>query len=212
MLSSMRPAVRPELFDAYWRFAAERQAIFYRRASNQPAPWTDDPVLAHFKFCNTYRASDRISQYLIREVIYGPTGEGLSAEDTFMRVALFRLFSREDTWETLERATGGVRIGTLDTERLGDVLEETRRHQPIYTAAFILCAADPFGHRSKHRNHLELIRRMFAPGGVGRELARARSLEQVYRALIAWPMIGPFLAYQLWGLLAIASWDEARRG
>ncbi len=67
----------------------------------------------------------------------------------------------------------------------------------IYTAAFILCAADPYGFATKHENHLELVRRMFAPGGLGAEIARARSLSDVYDSLIGWPMIGPFLAYQL---------------
>jgi hypothetical protein len=38
---------------------------------------------------------------------------------------------------------------------------------------------------------------MFAPGGLGATLAVARSLRQVYEALLDWPMIGPFLAYQL---------------
>src|SRR5436189_5853400 len=58
------------VFDTYWRFAAERQAIFFRRLLGQQVPWTDDPVLRRFKFTNAYRASDRVSQYLIRKVIY----------------------------------------------------------------------------------------------------------------------------------------------
>lgn len=62
-----------ECFDVYWRFAAERQRIFHRRASGMPAPWTGDPILARHKFTSVYRAADRVSQYLIREVIYaGP--------------------------------------------------------------------------------------------------------------------------------------------
>ena len=66
----MRVRVLQQVFDAYWRFAAERQQVFYRRARREPPPWTDDPILDRFKFCNAFRASDRVSQYLIREVIY----------------------------------------------------------------------------------------------------------------------------------------------
>lgn len=185
------------MFDTYWRFAAERQEIFHRRSTGQPGPWTQDPILGHYKFCNTFRASDRVSQYLIREVIYGPHGADLPAEDAFMRIVLFRIFSKENTWEVLEAATGGLTRDTFDTNRLAAVLSSTKAKGPIYTAAFILCAANPYGFNTKHQNHLELVRRMFAPGGLGAKLAHAQSLREVYDRLLEWPMIGPFLAYQL---------------
>lgn len=193
----MQPTPRRPVFDAYWRFAAERQRIFEARLEDSDGPWTEDPILARYKFCNSFRASDRVSQYLISRVIYDPAASDLAPEDVFLRTVLFRLFSKESTWEALEDATGGVRRETLDTERLGDLLDELRREQPIYTAAFILCAHDAYGHRAKHRNHLELVRRMFAPGALGAQIARAGRLEDVYDALRQWPMIGAFMGYQL---------------
>jgi hypothetical protein len=193
----MPPTVRRHVFDTYWRFAAERQRIFALRAEAHPGPWTDDPILRRFKFCNTFRASDRVSQYLISRVIYSADARDLPPEDVFLRIVLFRLFSKESTWEALEQATGGVRRETLDVERLGVLLDDLRQRQPIYTAAFILAAHDAYGHRIKHRNHLELVKRMFAPGGLGADLGAARTLEGMYDALRAWPMIGPFMGYQL---------------
>lgn len=193
----MQPTPRPEVFDTYWRFAAERQEIFHRRRSAQPGPWTEDPILANYKFCNTFRASDRVTQYLIRQVIYGRHGADLPAEDAFMRIVLFRIFSKENTWDLLEAATGGLKSDTFDIDRLDAILTAAKAKGPIYTAAFILCAANPYGFKAKHQNHLELVRRMFAPGGLGAKLARAQSLREVYDRLLEWPMIGPFLAYQL---------------
>lgn len=193
----MQPVVRPEVHDTYWRFAAERLAILLRRARGEPDPWTVDPILRRFKFCNTFRAADRVSQYLIRDVVYGPRGQDLEAEDVFLRIVLFRLFSKESTWEALERATGGVRRTTLDEGRLGDLLERLRSQRAIYTAAFILAAPRPYGHRAKHRNHLALVSDMFRPGGLGRDIARAKTLRDIYEALIAYPGIGPFLGYQI---------------
>lgn len=193
----MQPLVRPQVYDTYWRFAARRHRIFLKRAHGEPAPWTDDPILRRFKFCNTFRAADRVSQYLIREVIYGPRGDGLHADDVFLRIVLFRLFSKESTWAALEEATGGVRRETLNVERLGDLLDQRRAQQAIYTAAFILAAPRAYGHRAKHRNHLALVADMFRPRGLGAELGRARSLEEVFAALVEYPMIGPFLGYQI---------------
>src|SRR5437867_2269407 len=58
------PPKPTEVFDTYWKFAFERQAIFFRRANAEPWPWTIDPILSDYKFTNVYRASDRISQFL----------------------------------------------------------------------------------------------------------------------------------------------------
>lgn len=81
------------VFYAYWRFAAERRRIFYRRLHRTAGHLTDDPVLRSFKFTNAYRASDRVSQYLIRNVIYR---EDLPRDETnlFFRVLLFKLFNK----------------------------------------------------------------------------------------------------------------------
>lgn len=61
---------RQEVYDLYWYFAAERQNIFYNKLNGMEEPWTDDPILQEYKFCNAYRASDRVSQYLLKNVIY----------------------------------------------------------------------------------------------------------------------------------------------
>ena len=70
ILGHLAPAKVSEVYETYWRFAAERQAVFFRRVRGERPPWTDDRVLAIHKFTNAYRASDRVSQYLIRNVIY----------------------------------------------------------------------------------------------------------------------------------------------
>src|SRR5436305_8783481 len=93
-------AVTP-VFEAYWRFAAERQRIFFRRLNNTSDAFTEDPVLKNFKFTNAYRASDRASQYLIRNVIYRKDLPG-DERNVFFRVLLFKLFNKIETWETLE--------------------------------------------------------------------------------------------------------------
>lgn len=58
------------VYDTYWRFAAERQEIFFKRVKEQNPPWTEDKILSLFKFTNAYRVTDRVSQYLIKNVIY----------------------------------------------------------------------------------------------------------------------------------------------
>src|SRR5690242_990631 len=87
------------VYDAYWRFAHERQAIFMRRLADEPPPWTSDDILSRFRFTNCYRATDRVSQFLIREVIYSGSND---VDEVVFRILLFRLFNSIQTWKALE--------------------------------------------------------------------------------------------------------------
>lgn len=61
-----RHLIPTAVFDTYWRFAAARQWVYFARLSGAPRPWTEDPILASYRFTNCYRAADRVSQHLIR--------------------------------------------------------------------------------------------------------------------------------------------------
>jgi hypothetical protein len=186
---------RDDVYRAYWSFAAERQRVFLRRVAGERPPWTQDPILARYKFTNPYRASDRASQFLIRDVVYTETD--LNDDDALLRIVLFRLFSRPATWRALERELGPLRRSTLRSSRLATVLDNLQSCGPIYTSAFILCANKAYGHDKKYLNHLALLREMFRRRALPRAIARARSVADVYRELLAYPLIGPFMAYQL---------------
>ena len=69
-IGSGRVLTATPVFDTYWRFAAKRQEVFFKRVKGAKPPWTNDPVIAGYRFTNAYRAADRVSQYLIRHVIY----------------------------------------------------------------------------------------------------------------------------------------------
>jgi hypothetical protein len=189
------PLPRPEVYRAYWAFAGERQSIFEARLSHKPAPWTDDPILQRHRFCNVFRAADRVSQHLIQHAVYGEPN--LTEEDIFLRVTLHRLFSRPATWELLEAHFGRIDVAGFDAERYDAALQTALlAGRKLYTGAFILCANRAFGHERKHRNHLALLEAMLADGLPGR-IASAATLRDVFDELRSWPLIGPFMAYQL---------------
>ena len=100
MFSRLAPAIPTVVYKTYWRFAAERQAIFFRKIEGAAFPWTEDSILKRYKFTNAYRASDRVSQYLIKNVIYD--GDP-SVKEVFFRILIFKLFNRIDTWKLLEK-------------------------------------------------------------------------------------------------------------
>jgi hypothetical protein len=180
------------VLDTYWRFATKRQQLFFARLSGPP-PWTNDPVIASFRFTNAYRASDRVSQYLIRNVIYDAER---SSEDTFFRIVLFKLFNKIETWERLTEALGDLRWESFDIDGCARVLEALlRRGERIYSAAYIMPPPQLGGVR-KHENHLRLLNLMMTDRLVDRIVA-TRSLDQVFETLKEYPSLGNFLAFQL---------------
>ena len=95
---------REKIYNLYWYFACERQNIFLKKKNGEPAPWTKDEILQEFKFCNSYRVNDRVSQYLLKNVIYN--GKKYTDADMIFRIILFKLFNKESTWELLENEIG----------------------------------------------------------------------------------------------------------
>ena len=190
-LSPARPTV---VYDTYWRFAAERQEVFFRKLEGREPPWTDDPIVARHKFTNAYRASDRVSQYLIRNVIYD--GDQ-SVSEVFFRTILFKLFNKIETWELLRSRLGEITWEGYSFDRVDPVLSDALTSKTrIYSAAYIMpSGSSAFGYRQKHRNHLKLLERMM-DDEVPYQIAGAASMRQAFEILRSYPMIGDFLAYQ----------------
>src|SRR2546425_1847963 len=190
------PIIPREVYDSYWRFAAERQRIFFRRLSGASQPWTDDPVLGTYKFTNAYRASDRVSQYLIRSVIYRPDLPATNAEVCF-RILLFKMFNRIDTWEMLEAAFGAITYEDYRFESYDSVLTTAMQAgRRIYSAAYIMPPGEKtFGHSAKHQNHLLLLESMMRDDFPSR-LVESPTMGHGFDLLRSYPCLGDFLAYQ----------------
>ena len=184
------------VFGAYWYFAAERQSIFFRRLQGSLKQITNDPVLHAYKFTNAYRASDRVSQYLIRNVIYRDDLPN-DATNVFFRSLLFKLFNKIETWETLERTVGPITWETFSYDRYNRVLARCMKAgESIYSAAYIMPSAGSFfGHSAKHQNHLKMLAYLVKEEFPARFTATKR-MADAYTLLRSIPSVGPFLAYQ----------------
>ena len=149
-------------------------------------------MLATHRFTNVYRASDRVSQYLIRSVLYQGKQTG---EEIFFRALLFKLFNRIETWEELTVKLDPLEWETFNFEQYAGVLDATMAAgQKVYSAAYIM-PSPPFGNVRKHRNHLRLLEQMMRDH-TPRRIERARSLCEVFEILRAYPSLGDFLAFQ----------------
>jgi len=180
------------VFDTYWRFAAARQEIFMRRLEGIRPPWSDDPILSTYRFTNPYRASDRVSQYMIRHVLYD--GDR-SIEEVFFRALLFRLFNKVETWERLDSVLGPLTWGDFDYGSYVEVLDAaTGSGQRIYSGAYII-PSPRFGSQRKHHNQLKLLERMMNEG-VPHRVRAAGSFLEVFDIIRSYPSFGNFLSFQ----------------
>jgi len=161
-----------------------------RRLRGHTTNLTSDPILRQYKFTNIYRASDRVSQYLIRNVIYDAPRSDTA---TVFRILLFKIFNKIETWQLLSTTTPmsdrdfdyAAAARTLNDALLGG--------SRIYSAAYIM-PAGPTGQR-KHEVHLQLLADIVRQRTIS-QLIASSSLSAVYQKLLSIPTLGPFLAFQ----------------
>ncbi len=187
---------RQEVYDLYWYFAYERQNIFWKKLDGEESPWTEDKILQTYKFCNSYRVNDRVSQYLLKNIIYN--GKKYKNEDMIFRIVLFKLFNKESTWKLLLDNFEDITLNTFDIKKYSEVLEGAlSTGVKIYNDAYISCANKAFGYKRKHDNHLALLNKMFIEDRMQDKILKCKTMQEAFNIVKSYPLIGNFMAYQL---------------
>lgn len=110
-------------------WATEREKIRLAKASGQPQPWTNDPILQKYRFCNVRRRDDRVSQWLLNNV-YNQY-EKFSNISTFIQVvALCRWINwpptiKEIVGPDIMKDDGLVGHDYVDLFGVGDLIDNT---------------------------------------------------------------------------------------
>jgi hypothetical protein len=94
-----KPKLNAVAVKHFYDFVTERYKIHIRKDFlKQKAPWTNNPILLQYKFCNIRREHDRQSQYLIKNISANPC---LSIEDKIVNSFYFRAWNNWDTMKDL---------------------------------------------------------------------------------------------------------------
>jgi len=189
---------RDDAFQYYFFFMEERMNIFWKKYHGLPQPWTKDAVLEKYKFTNVYRACDRVSQYLIKKVIYGKEHSDLSGEEILLRILVFKIFNRIETWEYIEQRIGRLNYSNFDVDTIVKILTQRIRKKPIFNGAYIMTGShrEYKKYTSKHERWLRMVDLEIIKKGLLKRLVHAKSLASVYEILRSCSFIGDFLAYQ----------------
>lgn len=182
------------VYNTYWEFISKRQDIFFKRINNTEYPWSNDDILNNYKFTNVYRATDRVSQFLIRDIIYKGSQD---PDELFFRIVLFKIFNRISTWQFLQEELGEISFKNYSFKAYDKLLLEVLKNkEPIYSPAYIMASGKSvFGKERKHQNHLLLIEKMINDK-LPHKLQQCKSMKDVYELLLSYPTVGEFLAYQ----------------
>ena len=150
----------------YFYFMQERMNIFWRKCEGKEV-LTQDPILRKYKFTNVYRACDRVSQYLIRDVIYKDI-EFYTPEDVILRVLVFKIFNKIETWEYLRKEYGDITMNHFDVDRISYLLLLRRNNFPVFNNAYMMTGSDrKYDYlKFKHEKWLTMVEKEFIGDGI----------------------------------------------
>ena len=175
-----------EELDRYCYWQTERESIrLQKEVSNLPSPWTDDPILREFKFCQVFREDDRTTRWF-REHIRDPLADD---RDVLMATVIFRWFNFINTGRTL------IEHDLLRNWNREKAIEEITKQPKWITGAYIIKTpngmdkvtgvAECISHMWQDREHLV------------DKIQETKSLEDVWTLLRDYPYMGPFMAYEV---------------
>ncbi len=186
--------MQTETVDRFFAYARKRQDIKLQRQAGFAAPWTEDPILQAYRFCNVYREDDKVTRWF-RENIRGPLRDDPSV---LYATVLFRWFNRITTAERLLNADGISRLGVFREHNPDAVRSALAGVAPITTAAYII--KTPNG--MKKLEGLLWCLEQFWNSKAHCDIAAyckysGASLETVHRILCTCPFLGGFMAYEI---------------
>ena len=195
-----------ENFRYFLQWVEKRMDIFWDRyCGSYDIDLVKDPILKTYKFCNVYRCLDRVSQYLIKNIVNSDKYK--TPEHLFWAIILFKHFNKIETWEFLEQKFEDV--ASADIDKVIDVLcEYQNQGAVIYSNAYMMTAsffsesADLHKYgisrqtNSKVDAYLQIYRYWFFKQDYITRCLNTTSLEGLVTELHKIPTIGPFLAMQ----------------
>ncbi|KAI0367036.1 hypothetical protein BV20DRAFT_951010 [Pilatotrama ljubarskyi] len=180
------------ILDTFFTFVTERHRIHQRRLAGEAQPWTSDAILAAYPFTNVFRIYDRVTQFILRDVIQ--KGDQGLREQCF-RVMLFRSFNKIETWELLTEHFGELTWRDFDVNAYEAVLLEEQKRNPLYGHAYII-PSPKLGGRVNASNHLRLVQLMMEEDLPG-QLQKLHHMKDAHGRIALFPSMGDFMAMQL---------------
>jgi hypothetical protein len=171
------------MLDAFLESAVERHHIYVERMNGEPKPWTDDPILRDFFFCNLFRQYDKCSKWIIDNIV------------PFKRWDLIILYRFISTYSTFERIKSETELDNL--EGVADVLESMDNlDMTIFSSCFIRNPRIQGGWAKTYMVPFCTIKEIQVYENQLKEVFKRESLEEMCQFLRQFSGIGGFMSYE----------------
>ncbi len=123
------------------RWMTERELVRVAKEKGYPQPWTLDPLMEKYRWCNVRRMDDRVSRWLLGWYEHHMAGRQGSDErySALTLTALGRLINWPDTLAKLTPFDGN---GNYDMHGVTNTLREVRSSgEKVFTGAYIINGA-----------------------------------------------------------------------
>jgi len=176
----------PEELDRYTYWIEERERIRHLKEDlKQDPPWTEDPILKEFKFCQVFREDDRTTRWFrthMREPLR-------NSPEVFMATIAFRFFNLIETGRTL--LDNNLHI---DWDR-PKAIEEIKKNPKWITGAYIVKSPNRM---DKVTGVTECVSHLWDDReNIIKQLESFTTLEEAWKFLMQYPYIGPFVSYEM---------------
>jgi hypothetical protein len=190
------PFLNKQFFE-FWNYVLERQRIWYKRfILKEPYPWTNDPILQKFHFCNNYRELDKGTLYLIDKISSCQTDR----EKVLFNVVAYRLFN---SYGFFDKSGGLMDPATYNpytfVERIDSLIALGEKP---YSPAYVI---HPIIIRGSYRPKDKHVQLAFVLETLREEINQliekidsSLTPKESFDALKQIPGIGSFLAYEVW--------------
>ncbi len=176
--------------DRFFTFAQERYRIYLARKAGEKAPWTPDPILQRYRFCNVFREDDVITKW-IAEHIRRPIAVSGSRGRMIFAMTAARFINRISSLAIIAHQLTSEK--PIDWIRFRAALKD---QHPLVGAAYII--KTPNG-----KNKLDgiiYILKFFEPYRLDSSAwvnSATIDLRHAHAALMQYPYVGSFMAYEI---------------
>jgi hypothetical protein len=189
----------------YW--IKERHSIYLKKEAGEPRPWTEDPILRSYRFCNPYRENDKVTKW-IAENWRNPNSDD---PDLWYNMVIARLFNNPEMLAALGYSP------TMQTV-LSVAHERARQGLLVYNTAYLVSTNGVSMNKAQY-----LVERVLTPLWNVRGLVRPKegdTLDAFAKRLLKFNGLAGFMTGQViadtkyHGILAGASdwWSFALSG
>ena len=172
--------------DLYFYWIHERETIrLDKEVQRRPQPWTDDPILQKFKFCQVFREEDITTRWFKHHI----RNVWRDDPEVLMATVIFRWFNFIETGRTLIRHNLHIE---WDRKK---AIEEITKQDKWVTGAYIVKTPNRM---DKVTGVAECISHMWSDREkLVERILTTKSLEKSWEILRDYPYMGPFMAYEV---------------